>query len=142
MIADCNATVRRCYEEQDDAMGVLHDLQSNVIEIGQLSSTADALKHIAEFVPGRPGNQGHVLQPREPGRAFERICRPRPDDGRIPGAAHVLHRGTAGDGEIFRAGGSGRLPRDPGDRRESRIGIFSVEMTGRQLAKRIAVQSR
>lgn len=51
MIETCDTTVRRCYEDQDEADGVLNDLQSNVIEIGQLLKWNESLQPIGSVVP-------------------------------------------------------------------------------------------
>ena len=51
LIAQSTETVRRAFEEQDDVNGLLAESQSKIIEIGQLSSTAEALHHISEAVP-------------------------------------------------------------------------------------------
>jgi replicative DNA helicase len=138
MIADCNATVRRCYEEQDDAMGVLHDLQSNVIEIGQLSSTADALKHIAEFVPGAVQeieatyhNRGNPV-----GLASGFVDLDRMTGGfQAPLTYYIGGRPAMGKSSVLVEVAD--YLGIPAIASKDRIGIFSVEMTGRQLAKRI-----
>lgn len=51
MIETCNTTLRRCHENQDEADGVLNDLQSNVIEIGQLLKWNESLQPIGTVIP-------------------------------------------------------------------------------------------
>ena len=51
MIARCTEGVRQAYDETNDAAVALEDVQSNVIEIGQLANTREALIPIAHAVP-------------------------------------------------------------------------------------------
>lgn len=51
IIQTCTTSARRAYQEQTDVEGTLADLQSNVIEIGQLSSTVEALQPIGASIP-------------------------------------------------------------------------------------------
>jgi replicative DNA helicase len=138
MMEVCNQTLRRAIEEQDDARGVLEDLQSNVIEIGQLSSTADALKHISEYVPGAVQeikatyyNRGQPV-----GLSSGIVDLDRMTGGfQAPLTYYFGGRPAMGKSsvlvEIAEFLGIRELAA------KNKVGVFSVEMTGRQLAKRI-----
>lgn len=51
IIARCTETTRRAFEDQDDVDGLLNEHVGNVIEIGQLASPTESIRHISEFVP-------------------------------------------------------------------------------------------
>lgn len=51
IIMKCTTAVRRALDQSNDPKAVLDEVQSDVIEIGQLSSTAEALRPIADSVP-------------------------------------------------------------------------------------------
>jgi replicative DNA helicase len=50
MIDRCTAGARQAYDESTDTLAILEDLQSNVIEIGQLANTHETLRPIGEAV--------------------------------------------------------------------------------------------
>jgi replicative DNA helicase len=138
MIQQCTETSRRCYEEQDDAMGVLHDLQSNVIEIGQLSSTADSLKHIAEHVPGAVQeikatyyNRGAPVGLSSGFADLDRMT----GGFQAPLTYYIGGRPAMGKSSVLVEVAEYLGIRNLAEKNP--IGVFSVEMTGRQLAKRI-----
>jgi replicative DNA helicase len=81
MLEVCTTAARRCYEDQDAAAAVLDELQSEVIEIGQLTKSIESLQPIGATVPEALAqlkatykNRGHRA------RDLERLCRPGPND--------------------------------------------------------------
>jgi replicative DNA helicase len=138
VIAAGTDAVRRAYEEQHDAQGVLNDLQSNVIEIGQLSSTAAALKHISDFVPGAVKeieatyyNRG---QPVGLSTGFADLDR-MTGGLQAPITYYIGGRPAMGKSSVLVEVAD--YIGIPIIATGKKVGIFSVEMTGRQLAKRI-----
>jgi replicative DNA helicase len=138
MIEVANKTLRRCYEDQDEPRGVLDDLQSDVIDIGQLSSTADALRHISEYVPGAVqeikatyDNRGKPVGLSSGIADLDRMT----GGFQAPLTYYFGGRPAMGKSsvlvEIAEYIGIRQLAE------KKKVGVFSVEMTGRQLAKRI-----
>lgn len=138
IIDRCTETTRRAYEEQDDVDGLLNDHVGNVIEIGQLASPTESVRHISEFVPAAV-------------QEIEATYYSRGKTIGLPSGFVDLDRMTGG----FQAPLTYYFAGRPAMGKSSvmvevaehiaianaengvNVGIFSIEMTGRQLAKRM-----
>lgn len=136
MIETCNATVRRCYENQDEADGVLNDLQSNVIEIGQLLKWNESLQPIGSVVPEvveqielTYRNRGHPL-----GIESGFVDLDRMSGGWMPGRVYVIAARPA-MGKTSLALEFAEYAAIGAAEKKITVAVFSVEMTTHELAE-------
>ena len=138
IIATATESARRAYEEQDDLTGVLEDYQTNAIEIGQLVKNNATSRPLAAFVPDALKaiefsyhSRGHCTG----------ISTGFPDLDRIMnGFESALTYYFAGRPAMGKSALMLKLAFNiaiTAAVQKRRIKIFSVEMTGHMLTKRL-----
>ena len=136
MIETCNTTLRRCFEDQDEADGVLNDLQSNVIEIGQLLKWNESLQPIGSVVPEVVEqidltfkNRGHPM-----GISSGFVDLDRMRGGWMPGRVYVIAARPA-MGKTSLALEFAEYAAIGAAEKKVTVAIFSVEMTTHELVE-------
>lgn len=136
LIAANTESLRRCYEEQDDPSGLLAEHQANVIEIGQLTSTTEALRHVSEFVPAAVEeikatyyNRGKPIGLESGIADLDRMT----GGFQAPLTYYIAGRPAMGKSSMLEIGEHLAIENAA---RGINVAVFSVEMTGRQLVKR------
>lgn len=138
MIANCTSTIRRAYDEQDDVNGLVNDHVSKAIELHQLGDWRESIRHVREFVvpaveeiKATYHNRGKPI-----GLETGFVDLDRMTGGlQAPLTYYFAGRPAMGKSSVMvevaeHVAITNALKKIP-------VGIFSVEMTGRQLAKRI-----
>lgn len=138
MIATCTEAVRQAYEEQDRIHDALDALQGNVIELGNLRETKDPLQHIREFVPealaqikAAYANRGEVTGLPTGFIDFDRMT-----NGLEKGYNYVIAARPAMGKTSFGLGLAEYIAVENA-KAGNVVQIFSLEMTGVQLARRL-----
>lgn len=139
MIMTATEAARRAYEEQEDVPALLEAFVGNAIELGNLTAKAETLRPIAEFVPGALQeieatyrNRGKPI-----GLATGIFDLDRMIGGlQAPLTTYIGARPAMGKSSMMilvamNLAIGGTL--DLGDN----VALFSIEMTGRQLVKRM-----
>lgn len=136
MIDTCQVTMRRCFEDQDEADGVLNDLQGNVIEIGQLVKWNESLQPIGSVVPDVVEqidltfkNRGHPM-----GISSGFVDLDRMMGGWMPGRVYVIAARPA-MGKTSLALEFAEYAAIGAAERKITVAIFSVEMTTHELVE-------
>lgn len=136
MIAVCTTAARRCYEDQDEAAGVLDELQSEVIEIGQLTKSIESLKPIGDTVPeaieqleATYRNRGHPM-----GISSGFVDVDRMTGGWLPAKTYVIAARPA-MGKTSLALEFGEYAAIDAAEKNVPVAVFSLEMTTIELAE-------
>lgn len=136
MISICTTAVRRCYEDQDEAAGVLDDLQGEVIEIGQLTKSIESLQPIGAVVPevieqleATYRNRGHPM-----GIASGFVDLDRMTGGWMPGRIYVI-AARPSMGKTSLALEFAEYAAIDAAAQKIPVAVFSVEMTTHELAE-------
>lgn len=130
-------TTRRCFEEQEDPAGLLAEHQSNVIEIGQLTSTTETLRHCRDFVQPAVDEIKAIYYGRGKPIGLETGW---PDLDRMTGGFqppltyYIAGRPAMGKSSTME-GIAEHLAIEQVEKGIN-VAVFSIEMTGRQLMKR------
>lgn len=134
----CTETIRRAYEEQDDAHGLVEDLQSNVIEIGHLASADETSRPLAAFVPDALKQIEATYHGRGKcsGISTGFVDLDRTMNGfEAPLTYYFAARPAMGKSALMIALAE-HIAISAAEQRR-RVQIFSIEMTGQMLAKRL-----
>lgn len=138
IIYRCTETIRRAYDKQDDVEGLLNDHVGNVIEIGQMASPVEAIRHIREFVPGavQEIEATYHSRGRTIGLSSGFVDLDRMTGGfQAPLSYYFAGRPAMGKSSVMVEVAEHIAIENAAN--GNNVGIFSVEMTGRQLAKRM-----
>lgn len=138
LVTRCTETVVRVMRDQSDPAGILEDHQSNVIEIGLLGGSNNTSKTLAAFVPDALKQIEATYHGRGQctGISTGFVDLDRIMNGfEAPLTYYFAARPAMGKSAIMLAFAKNIAIAAVKQRR--RIGIFSVEMTGQMLAKRL-----
>jgi replicative DNA helicase len=138
IIADCTETARQCYEEQDEVDKLLSDHLGRAIQIGQNTSTVETLKHLKDFVPGAVKeiedtfhNRGKPIGLASGFHDFDRMT----SGFQAPLTYYFAARPAMGKSSVMTDISDNIAVTNAAD--GISVGIFSTEMTGHQLARRM-----
>jgi replicative DNA helicase len=138
IIANCTETARRCYEEQSDVEKLLNDHITVAMEIGQNTSTVETIRHLQEFVPSAVKEIEWIYHNRgkpigiatgftDLDRTIGGLRAPLPY---VIAARPAMGKSSVMEGIADHIAVTNAAQGIP-------VGIFSVEMTGEQLVRRM-----
>lgn len=136
LIEACALTVKRAHENQEDPAGLLAEHQSDVIEIGQLTSATETLRHVSEFVD--PAVEEIKATYYNRGKPIG-LTSGLPDLDRMIGGFqapltyYIAGRPAMGKSSMIEIGEHLAIENAAAG---INVAVFSVEMTGKQLVKR------
>ncbi len=136
MMDICATAMRRCAEEQDDPLGILNDLQSRTVDIGQLSTVNDPVIAIGDVIPevieqieATFRNRGNPMGITSGFNDLDRIT-----GGWMPGRVHIIAARPAMGKTSLATSFAEHAAVDCVEKKVATL-IFSVEMTANEIAE-------